>query len=366
MTETERAERGKARGLPTAVVVQPGQARHRTGGHPENGLRLEAVLDHLEGLPSWSDRRVIDATPASMDSVRACHPDSHIETVRRAAEAGGGWLDGDTPVSPLSFEAALEACGGAIDAVEEVLGEREGIGAAFALIRPPGHHATPDRAMGFCLFNNAAIAARHARREHGIERVAIIDWDVHHGNGTQDAFYEDPSVLFISLHQWPLYPGTGWLDETGRGSGSGSTVNVPVPPGAGDRNWVEAFERVVEPVVAGFEPGLVIVSAGQDGHHADGLSNQALTESGYLAMAHRVGAMAEGIGAGLVAVHEGGYNPDTLPTLDRLILEGFDAGLAGEGTPDSSGLDSSPGLTASEWEERLEGVLAAQRPFRDL
>ena len=366
MTVGDKAEREEAGGLPTAVVVQPGQVRHRTGSHPENSLRLQAVLEHLEGLPSWSDRRVIDATPAPIDSVRACHPDSHIETVRRAAEGGGGWLDGDTPVSTFSFEAALEACGGAMDAVDEALGAREGTRAAFALIRPPGHHATTDRAMGFCLFNNAGIAARHARREHGIERVAIIDWDVHHGNGTQDVFYEDPSVLFISLHQWPLYPGTGWLDETGRGAGSGSTVNVPVPPGAGDRNWVEALELVVEPAVAGFEPGLVIVSAGQDGHHADGLSNQALTESGYLSIAHRVGAMTDGIGAGLVAVHEGGYNPDTLPTLDRLILEGFDAGLAGEEAPDSSELDSPLGLATFEWEERIEAVLAAQRPFRSL
>ena len=267
MPETSRAAGQEI--LPTAVVVQPGQARHRTGAHPENHRRLEAVLGHLEGLPSWSRRRVIEATPATTGAVGACHPDSHIEAVRRAAESGGGWMDGDTPVSKLSFETALEASGGAIDAVDAVLGDEDPCRAAFALIRPPGHHATPDRAMGFCLFNNAGIAARHAQREYGIERVAIIDWDVHHGNGTQDVFYEDPSVLFVSLHQWPLYPGTGWLDETGRGAGSGSTVNVPVPPGAGDRSWVEAFERIVEPAVMEFDPGLVVVSAVEDGHDVE-------------------------------------------------------------------------------------------------
>ena len=312
---------------------------------------------------------MIEASPVDVEAVRSCHPDSHIETVRSAAEAGGGWLDGDTPVSELSFETALEACGGAVDAVDLVLGGDRIHPAAFALIRPPGHHATPDRAMGFCLFNNAGVAARHAQREHGVERVAIIDWDVHHGNGTQDVFYEDPSVLFISLHQWPLYPGTGWLDEIGRGDGAGSTVNVPMPPGAGDRNWVEAFERVVEPTVESFDPGLVIVSAGQDGHHADGLSNQALTGAAYLAMAHRVGSLAGGLGAGLVAVHEGGYNPETLPMLDRLILEGFDAGLSGEGVPNPASLDEPDGavaLPSDEWEARLEEVVVAQRPFRNL
>jgi acetoin utilization deacetylase AcuC-like enzyme len=361
-----RNDPGAQETLPTAVVIQPGQARHQTGGHPESHLRLEAVIDHLEGLPSWSLRTVIEAEPVGTDSVEACHPESHLETVRRAAESGGGWLDGDTPVSPLSFETALEACGGAVGAVDSVFEPATGNRGAFALIRPPGHHATIDRAMGFCLFNNAAVAARHAQREHGIERVAIIDWDVHHGNGTQDIFYGDPTVLFISLHQWPLYPGTGWLDETGREDGAGSTVNIPIPPGAGDRNWVEAFERVVEPTVKAFEPGLVIVSAGQDGHYADGLSNQALTEVGYLTMAHRVGSVARDLGAGLVAVHEGGYNPDTLPTLDRLILEGFDAGLNGEAAPGSAGLDPSAGLDAAEWEGRLEEVTTSQRPFRNL
>ena len=356
---SDPAEASQEEILPTAVVVQPGQARHQTGSHPENHQRLDAVIDHLESLPSWSRRTVIEASPAGTAAVERCHPPSHVENVRQMAEAGGGWMDGDTPVSPLSFETALEACGGAIAAVDSVCASGPRERAAFALIRPPGHHATPDRAMGFCLFNNAAVAARHARQEHGVERVAIIDWDVHHGNGTQDIFFEDPSVLFISLHQWPLYPGTGWLDETGRGDGRGSTINVPIPPGAGDRNWVEAFERVVEPAVEAFEPGLVLVSAGQDGHHADGLSNQALTEAGYLAMAHRTSAMCRALGAGLVAVHEGGYNPETLPTLDRLILEGFDAGLAGEDPPSSEALDEAAGLDGQEWEGRLQEVARA-------
>ena len=306
----------------TGVVVQPGQARHDAGGHPENAARIEAVVSGFEAAGELKGRPVIEASAAELEAIEAVHGADHVDAVRQLAGSGGGWVDADTWVGPESFGVALDAAGGSMQAVELVLeGQAR---ACFALIRPPGHHATPDRAMGFCLFNNAAVAARHAQAAFGVERVAILDWDVHHGNGTQDVFWEDPSVLFISLHQWPLYPGTGWVDERGAGEGHGTTLDLPMPPGAGDRQWVEALEQVALPAIESFEPGLLIVSAGQDGHFRDGLSDQGLTERGFARMAGLTATVAESLGAGLVAVHEGGYNPDTLPSLDLAILRAFD------------------------------------------
>jgi acetoin utilization deacetylase AcuC-like enzyme len=233
----------------------------------------------------------------------------------------------------------------------------------FALIRPPGHHATADRAMGFCMFNHAAVAARYAQRVHGIDRVVVLDWDVHHGNGSQDIFEEDPSVLFVSLHQWPLYPGSGWLEEVGTGAGRGTTVNIPMPPGSGDFEHLDAFGRVVLPVLAEFEPGLVIVSAGQDGHVADPLSSQGLTVSGFNAMASRTAAFTAQHGIGLVAVHEGGYNPETLPVLDSAILAGFGNYPAVIEDPWAAALGGGSLSAHPGWGERLEHVIETQRPY---
>ncbi|MDQ2622549.1 MAG: histone deacetylase, partial [Actinomycetota bacterium] len=299
------------------------------------------------------------------------HTPGHVENIREAAESGPTWIDGDTVAGPDSYEVALRSAGAALIAVEIAAGfdpspdgpPGAGVkpstpGSAFALIRPPGHHATADRAMGFCLFSNAAIAARYAREQLGIERVAIFDWDVHHGNGTQDILYDDPSVLFISMHQWPLYPGTGWLDETGAGDGQGFTVNLPMPPGSGDREHREAFEAVVGPVLDRFDPGLLIVSAGQDGHAADQLSSQLLTVSGYHWMAAAVAEFAAGKGIGVAALHEGGYNLETLPRLDHAIL----AGLAGF-IPDLAEPAPVPDPGDIGWDERLSEIRRAQQPW---
>jgi len=215
-------------------------------------------------------------------------------------------LDPDTVVSPTSYEAALLAAGCAIEAAER---------GGFALVRPPGHHALPGRAMGFCLFDNIAIAARDAQAQ-GIERVAIVDWDVHHGNGTEEIFRDDPSVFFVSMHQWPFYPGTGGADDQ-----NDTTLNVPLSAGCGDEDYERAFDHVVEPALRAFEPELVIVSAGFDAHTEDPLASMNVTEDGFRELARRSAALAPRV----AAVLEGGYDPRTLPGLVEAALEGFSA-----------------------------------------
>jgi acetoin utilization deacetylase AcuC-like enzyme len=367
--EQEQSAGHDARPRRTGIVLQPGHEAHETGTHPENSERLTAVEQSLRAGHDWERLAVFEARAAGVEDIARVHTSAHIDFIHDQSVAGPCWIDGDTRVSPGTYEVTMRASGAALVAVDAVAGARPAGDSTrpdslFALIRPPGHHATADRAMGFCMFNHAAVAARYAREVLGIERVAILDWDVHHGNGTQDIFESDPSVLFVSMHQWPLYPGSGWVDEVGSGPGRGFTVNVPMPPGSGNIEHVDAFDRVAGPVIDAFDPGLLIVSAGQDGHQADPLSDQALTVAGFGTLASRAAGLASRRGIGLVALHEGGYNPETLPILDHAILAGFGGfptGLFDRHTLPQAA-DGAGGPVA-DWAPRLEQVLEAQRPF---
>lgn len=343
----------------TGLLLLPEQARHDTGDHPENARRIPAVLERLKGSPDWDRFKVLEPHPALIEDLVRAHSPAQIEMVRSTVERAPAWIDGDTPVSPASFDVAQQAAGAAMTAVDAVLEPGPlSPDSLFALIRPPGHHATRDQAMGFCLFNNAAVAARYAIERRGLERVAILDWDVHHGNGTQDILWRDPSVLFISLHQWPLYPGTGWLEETGEGEGEGYTVNLPMPPGSGDAEHLEAMNTVVEPILDAYDPQLLIISAGQDGHTADQLAAQQLTATGFNRLAERAASFAHQREIGLVALHEGGYNLATLPALDHAILAGF-----GDFETDLSDPYTPITTIDTGWTERLTEIKRAQRRF---
>ena len=309
MTRRARPEaRARAASHVTGLVTAPIFLRHDTGpGHPERPARLTAVLERLAASGLANELAPGEAQPAQSDWALLVHDREYVEGLQRAIESGTRVLDGDTTVSAESYTAALTAVGAALAAAERVArGQWQN---AFVALRPPGHHAERDRAMGFCLLNNVAIAARFLQQQHGIARVAIVDWDVHHGNGTQHAFESDPSVFFASLHQSPLYPGTGAASERGIGAGEGTTLNCPLPAGAGDAEFLGALEGSVLPALESFDPQFVLISAGFDAHRDDPLSGTLVSTEGFGRMTRLLVDFARArCGGKLVSLLEGGYD----------------------------------------------------------
>jgi len=293
--------------MKTGLVYDPIYLEHDTGDHVENPRRLVDAMSYLKETGIKERLISLPARPASLEELEMIHAPEYVSYVKSKAENGGGWLDPDTVMSPKSYEAALYAAGGVLVAVEAVIKGK--VDNAFALVRPPGHHAVRDRAMGFCIFNNVAIAGEFALSKFNLNRVLIADFDVHHGNGTQDAFYADPKVLYFSTHQYPFYPGTGWMDEIGTGAGEGTTVNFPMAAGWGDEEYLRAFNEVLVPVARRFQPELILVSAGFDPHWADHLATMKVTITGFAQMATILKELAAELCQGrLVFTLEGGYN----------------------------------------------------------
>ncbi|MBI1389884.1 MAG: histone deacetylase [bacterium] len=284
--------------------------QHDTGAHPEKAARMDAVRDALRTTFSADEIRWLTPRAAGDGDLALVHSRAHIDRIIELARTGGGMADPDTVVSPGSIEPARLSAGAAIDAVDSVM--KGGSERALAATRPPGHHATPDKAMGFCLFNNVAIGARHAQ-QLGLAKVFIFDFDVHHGNGTQDVFYEDDSVFYCSIHQSPHYPGTGAPDETGRGAGEGYTKNLPFPPNTPPEAIVEASGITIESLLPRFKPDLVMFSAGFDGHRNDPLGGWLLEEPHFHQLTDHIIRVADSAGCRkVVSVLEGGYNLKTL------------------------------------------------------
>ncbi len=297
--------------MKTGIVYHPDYLKHDTGPyHPEKGERLTAILARLEARGLLGD--IITPRLAGIEEIALVHTEDYIKQVERHARLGVP-LEVDTPVSFYSYHAARLAVGGVITGVEA---SRER--SVFALVRPPGHHALPGRGMGFCLFNNVAVAARHSRL-----RTLIVDWDVHHGNGTQEAFYHDPDVLYFSIHQYPHYPGTGSIFEIGENEGRGFNVNVPLPGGCGDADYLFVFQEVLVPIARDFRPELVIVSAGQDCHAQDPLGGMRVTDFKSLT------AIVKQLAPRIVFALEGGYNPEALASSVTEIIETLNENLEG-------------------------------------
>ncbi len=302
----------------------PSSLLHDVGPHPERPDRIVAIESALDAR-NWLGFEVHLSPPATRGQLEAVHTSAHCDAIASLCEAGGGWIDGDTGVCADSQAAALDAAGGACALVDALLAGVAPSGAS--LHRPPGHHAESGRAMGFCLYNNIAIAARHALDQHGAGRVLIVDWDVHHGNGTQEIFWSSGDVLFASIHEWPLYPGSGAASERGTGAGAGLTLNLPVPAGSGDARFCSLVEHLIVPAAEAYAPELILISAGYDAHARDPLAGCRVTAEGFATMMRSLRALGDRIEAPVGLVLEGGY--------DLIALtEGLVATLAVLGAPE--------------------------------
>jgi len=340
----------------TGVLYDPLFLEHDLPGHPESATRLERIVTKLVSAGVWQRMQPVIPQPVGLPLLERVHDPGYISRVREIAARGGGYLDADTYLVGRSYDAAMLAAGGTVELTRNVVAGdlRNGI----ALVRPPGHHAERRRGMGFCLFNNIAVAARAALYEFGLHRVLIFDWDVHHGNGTQDIFYDSADVLFISTHQYPHYPGTGDWREAGAGAGSGYTVNLPLPAGACDAAFSRLFREVVIPLAHRFQPELILVSAGYDGHWRDPLAGLHLSLAGYWQLAAGMVSLAEQLcGSRLVIVLEGGYD---LTVLAHGVADACRALLG----------DAGPGedpIGVSKWPEpSLERLMAGIRTTHQL
>jgi len=279
--------------------------------HPESPQRLKIIRQTLESFAGCGRWKCLQPRKAEIQELLPVHDPLYIERIEQAARCAPFSLDPDTSVSVESYEIALLAAGGVLQCIDSICTEK--LRRIFAFVRPPGHHAGRTSARGFCLFNNIAAAAAYARLKYNLERIAIVDFDVHHGNGTQSCFYGDPSVLYISSHQYPFYPGSGYINETGRGEGKGYTLNFPLPEGSGDSDFVPIYSKIVPAVLAQYEPQLILVSAGFDGHYQDPLGGLSLTHSGYAsAAASLIGAADRQCNGKICFVLEGGYSPQGL------------------------------------------------------
>ncbi|MGH2706369.1 MAG: histone deacetylase family protein [Actinomycetota bacterium] len=335
------------------IHVNPPEAEHRAVGHPERPQRIQACREALDG--SGLDTEIVPASPADRADLEAVHPARYLDALERFVARGGGQIDPDTYAGARSFEVAVRAAGACTAAVDAAFADGR---RSFCLVRPPGHHATPERGMGFCLVNHVAVGARRAIRTGSAERVAIVDIDVHHGNGTQDVFWEDDAILYVSLHQYPWYPGSGALEEVGAGAGDGTTLNVPLPAETGDATYLAAMSRVVVPALHRFRPGLLLVSAGFDAHRRDPLALMQVSAEGFGAMVAALVEAADALCEGrVVATLEGGYDLEGLSTsfVAALRALGGEAPAGPWPAPDPEG--SREALERAESFHRNRGTL---------
>lgn len=333
------------------ALTHPSALGHDAGArHPERRARLEAILAHLERTGMAAALEWAEPEPAADATVSLVHDPAYVDRLHRADAAGGEQLDPDTRLGPGSLEAALRGSQAAVDCAAAVLEGRWTAG--LSLMRPPGHHATGSRAMGFCLLNHAAVAARWAVREGGASRVLVLDWDAHHGNGTQDIFWEDPDVMYASIHQYPYYPGTGAADETGAGAGAGTTVNVPLPAGSSEDAYARALDEVILPAAHGFGPDLTIVSAGFDAHARDPLCMMRLGAGAY----HRFTRRIEELGTGAVFVLEGGYDLQALAWGTAATISALLGAQAPAGIPPEEAEPRTGDPHAHAWVDRAARV----------